>query len=447
MSREGEGGALPHLVIGGVMPCHAFTDKTLLLAQGERIGSALQLERLLRADVIFAQEPPPHLAGAVAERQRALGIAPSATSAPPPRARPLSPPRQDGPADSELAAWMPPGWPVPAPRNRTRVPFHVEIAEAQNIHREALRQVRELTEQARNRRSLNLEPVYDTVGQVVTSLERNEQAFASLLWVKSRDDALHKHMINTCVLAAMLAEPAGLREHAQALALGALMHDIGKVCLPTEDLRGHDGLSAAQGEFQEHPAIGAALAARCGLPAVVMEAISQHHERFDGCGYPLGLRGAAISPAGRVVAVANAYDALTAESPTHTRMLASEAMRAIAAQAGKAFDPQAVGSLVQAVGLFPVGSVVALSTGERAIVAALNASAIARPTVLVIANSPGDTNTKPYLLDLSQRSHLFSGREIVDMENPYCSDVDVVGCLAMVPELAAQAQPSLSSLA
>jgi len=406
--------AAPALAIGRVMPCHAFTERVLLFARGERVATQAQLERLLRSDVIFSDYAPPALAAAIAQRQRALGIArPPAEGVPTPEA--ASPPLVSDP----LADLPPP--------EEIR-PFAGEIAAARAIRSEAMRRFADLIEESRAGRALELRPARNAVRAVIASLRRNQTALASLVRLKSTDNYTYTHSINSCVLAVMLAQEtdaAGVAEH---IGLGALLHDIGKVRLPAELLHRPGALDGREWELvRQHPLAGIQIAGSShDIPEAALSAIGEHHERLDGSGYPCGLAKGRISLAGRVVAITDVYDAMTSARPYHGAIPHQEAMRTILEQSGRGFDPDLVRAFIRSVGLFPVGSAVRLNTGETAVVTRVNPEAIRRPTVLIICDYVGVAMAEPRLLDLAQSNPDTAAREITAVEQSWtlASDID-----------------------
>ncbi len=411
--------AAPALAIGRVMPCHAFTDQVLLLARGERIATETQLERLLRSDVIFSDHAPPALAKAIAERQRALGILPpTAGSVPTPEAASRSP---VGDPLVELP-------PLEEPR-----PFAVEIAAARTIRSEAMRRFADLIEQARAGRALELQPARDTVRKVVASVHRNKTALASLVRLKNMDNYTYTHSINTCVLSVMLAQEADAADVAEHIGLGAVVHDIGKVGLPADVLQKPRALDEREWELvRQHPLAGIRIVGMSNdMPEAALRAVGEHHERLDGSGYPNGLNNGDISLAGRIVAIADVYDAMTSDRPYHAAVPYQEAMRMIVDQSGRGFDPDLVRAFIGSMGLFPVGSVVRLSTGEIAVVTEVNPQAIRRPTVLIICDYTGVPMTEPRLLNLAQPSPGAAAREITSVEESWIPASDIDRYLAM----------------
>jgi len=426
----------PGLAVGRIMPCHAFTDQVLLLACGERIVSESQIERLLRADVVFSNDPPPHFAQAIEERQRELGIWRAPLEKTQDREKDLAAssgdPVETGPSSIEPAT-----------------PFVVELVAARRLRREAMGQVAELVEQARRGETISLRSVRGTVRQVVHSLRRNHRVFSSLLRLKTLDSYTYTHSINNCVISVILAQGGGFADQAEEIGLGGLMHDIGKVRLPEGVLQKPESLTDYEWSMvKQHPVVGLEIVRQGDeVRESEAEAISQHHERLDGSGYPASLREAAIAPAGRMVAIADVYDAMTSERPYHKAIPAPEAMRWILQRAGELFDPHLVRTFVDSIGLFPVGSLVRLSSGELAVVADVNPAAIRRPRVLIVSEFGGVPTGELRLLDLAQPAVASAGREIVGVEDAACFDIDIEECLEAAPALAEPGDPGLDSFA
>jgi len=433
-AHSGTGRALrlaPKLSIGRTMPCHAFTDRLLLLARGERIVSHTQIERLSRADVVFSEHPPLWLVPLIEERERALGIRPQAAHRPPrlgtaQDAEPEAPDSPDEPSEDTVEFCAAPA------------PFLVEVAAARRLRHEAMRQVGELVEQARSGRTVDLQPVRGTVRRVVASVRRNERAFTSLLRLKTLDTYTYTHSINSCVLSIILAQHSDRADQAEIIGLGALAHDIGKVLLPEDVLRKPGHLTADEWSMvKQHPSVGleiVRLSPETQEPAI--EAIGQHHERLDGSGYPAGLRDMEIAPPGRIVAVADVYDAMTSARPYHQPIAPHDAMRWIFQHGGDLFDPHLVRAFVQAVGLFPVGTLVRLTAGELAVVIGINPLALQRPTVLIVPDLSRGPHAEPWSLDLGQDSVAATAREILRVEDPADFGIDIDGYLEMAPDVA-----------
>ncbi len=214
-----------------------------------------------------------------------------------------------------------------------------------------------------------------------------------LTTVKSYDEYTYHHMVNVCILSLALARAIGLsREHAIALGIGGLLHDVGKVKVPADILQ-HDGaLDEEQWRIiQRHPVDGAGLvlitSRNAYHPAVAT--VLEHHAAYDGSGYPtLSGRRSPSLPA-RIVAVADCFDAVTSKRSYRKPEERRQALSLLQAGAGRSFDPRVVRTFVRMVGIFPVGSLVRLSSGEVAVVVRNHERLLARPIVQLVLDREG----------------------------------------------------------
>lgn len=163
--------------------------------------------------------------------------------------------------------------------------------------------------------------------------------FSDLL--EARDRHLLNHCSRVSFYATLLANRTKLTVHEQkSLALGAFLHDIGKIAIESGTFADDDFYSSGQSDgHKRHAELGVKLIAPLGLPAEVGQIIGYHHERWDGSGYPHGLRGEGIPLLARIVCLAQAFDHLTAELPDRSALSIDEACQSISAHAGTYFDP------------------------------------------------------------------------------------------------------------
>jgi PAS domain S-box-containing protein/putative nucleotidyltransferase with HDIG domain len=169
-----------------------------------------------------------------------------------------------------------------------------------------------------------------------------------------RDDDTHRHTERVAILAELIAQELGL--DAQQLAkvrLAAPLHDIGKLGIPDQILLKPGGLTEEeQAVMKTHTTIGARILGESGYPVLGMarEIALTHHERWDGAGYPAGLRASAIPIEGRIVAVADVFDAITHERPYKQALPADYAISEIARASGAQFDAEVVDAFMGCVG-------------------------------------------------------------------------------------------------
>ncbi|ACB35209.1 metal dependent phosphohydrolase [Leptothrix cholodnii SP-6] len=197
--------------------------------------------------------------------------------------------------------------------------------------------------------------------------------------------AASQHALNVTVLSLLLGRSLGLDEATmQTLALGALLHDIGKLLLP-DHLRNADASNGALllRERREHVAQGARLGLAMGLQAAALQVISQHHEQHDGSGLPLGLAGNAIAMPARVVALVDTYDRLCNPMAGQPLRTPHEAQALLFAHMRKQLDPAVLAAFIKLLGVYPPGSVVQLNDERLALVVAVHPQRPLKPSVVV----------------------------------------------------------------
>ena len=161
---------------------------------------------------------------------------------------------------------------------------------------------------------------------------------ASLLRLQHEDLALHSLRVAglTETFAVALGWSAPARRD---LALGALLHDLGKMLLPRELLLANRRLSPEERlEVERHPLLGVQLLSDVALPAATLDAVAHHHERWDGTGYPLRLAGERIPLSAHLVAIADVYDTMTNPRPYAPTLSPAEALDELRAASGSQFD-------------------------------------------------------------------------------------------------------------
>ena len=175
--------------------------------------------------------------------------------------------------------------------------------------------------------------------------------------IEARNPYTYRHSARVAVLASRFGGFLGLgAEMVEALRLGSLLHDVGKVGVPDAILLKPGPLDVEEIVcLREHPAIGWRIVEPLGLKPALLEIVLHHHERWDGGGYPGGLAGGAIPLAARVVALADAYDAMLSERPYRSRLSGEAARREILARAGSHFAPDLAPAFVEFLDAIPAG--------------------------------------------------------------------------------------------
>jgi putative nucleotidyltransferase with HDIG domain len=152
------------------------------------------------------------------------------------------------------------------------------------------------------------------------------------------------------VFAQAMARRIGLdKERVSILRLGALLHDVGKLAVPSSVLLKRGPLTEAEfGQMRRHPMAGARMLQTLGAPEMILPVVRHHHERWDGTGYPDGRKGEEIPLEARILCIADSFDAMTSTRPYRAPKLPDEAMAELERCAGTQFDPELVEAFAQA---------------------------------------------------------------------------------------------------
>lgn len=245
---------------------------------------------------------------------------------------------------------------------------------------------------------------YDRLMDIASTLEdelRQVPGWAVQMVAGEEADDPIAHAVNTALLAASLARVAGLGGYVRELALAGLLHDMGLALLPEhlwsepEDLGAPD-LSLLHG----HPLLGIKLMRGQPASAYVQAAVAQHHERFDGSGYPQRLSGSRLALHSQLVAMADAFTRLAQRGVSR-----SEAWEYVVSGAGSEFDLRLVQAFSQTIPPYPLGATVRLSTGEVGVVVGLDATLLTRPRVRLLRDATGQAVAHQVTYDLADTAH------------------------------------------
>jgi HD-GYP domain-containing protein (c-di-GMP phosphodiesterase class II) len=253
--------------------------------------------------------------------------------------------------------------------------------------------MRETGERVSNGQSADIGAASRVTESLADQIVRDPAQALLLTTIKSYDEYTYYHMVNVCILSLSIGHALGLPRHqVAALGLGGLLHDIGKILVPREILQQAGPLDEEQWRIlQRHPVVGAGLvlgsAQDLAHPSLSM--ILEHHAAYDGAGYPDLARGRPPTLAARIVAVADCFDALTSKRAYRKAEERRQALNIIQASAGRGYDPRVVRVFVRLLGLFPMGSLLRLSSGEVGVVVRNHDELLARPTVRLILDRHG----------------------------------------------------------
>lgn len=257
--------------------------------------------------------------------------------------------------------------------------------------------------------SINVIEIKKIVNRIVDELLLQKDILFKLTDIKSVDDYTFQHCVNVSVLSLIAGIDLGFgMERLRELGTGAILHDIGKLFIPSEILQKPSQLTVEEfEEIKKHTVLGYELMKKNKRINLASAFISfGHHERFDGSGYPLQLKGENIHIYARIVAIADVYDALSSDRVYRKKLRANEALEYITSLGIHHFDPKIIESFVRYVSIYPVGTGVLLNTGERALVARANVKMPTRPLVRVLSKNR-TTSGKYNEIDLTEKNHIF----------------------------------------
>jgi HD-GYP domain-containing protein (c-di-GMP phosphodiesterase class II) len=252
-----------------------------------------------------------------------------------------------------------------------------------------------LTNYAQGRKA-NIVKAKRAVHSLVDQIIRNESYMLELTALKKHDQYTYKHSVNVSVFAVALGMRLGFGKSQLAeLGFAALFHDFGKTKIPIDLLNKPDGLDSTDwSQMQEHPVYGAkALAQSFAIDRYASRAMLvafEHHKNLDGTGYPYINRAKSLNLHSRIVALCDFFDALTSGRTYRKDSLpVDEVILKMIRQSNVKFDPYLLKVLINIIGVYPVGTLLLLDTGELALVKQNNPDDIFRPDVKIIADRNG----------------------------------------------------------
>lgn len=266
-----------------------------------------------------------------------------------------------------------------------------EIPFVRNAFEDSYSLMQGVFEDAQKKRNIDTAGVKISVGRLAESVIRNPDALMLFSQIKNKDDYTAQHSLRVCILALTLGRQLGMEPSAiKALGVGALLHDIGKVRVPDEILKKPDVLTKPERELMKlHVPYGLQIlrSQAPGLPTVALDFAGWHHERYDGSGYMSGARANEISHFGHIGAITDHFDAVTSERPWRNGAAHHTTLMNMYDQRGKEFHPELVEQFIRSMGVYPIGSVVQLNTGESGVVITRNRERHLRPRVVIAAKA------------------------------------------------------------
>ncbi|HVP57815.1 MAG TPA: HD domain-containing phosphohydrolase [bacterium] len=298
----------------------------------------------------------------------------------------------------------------------------------------ALGSAKELLTSQTSQGAASMRKAKRAVQAAVDILLEDESSLLALAAIKDHDEYTFSHSVNVCIFSLATGHCLGLdRSQLSKLGIAALFHDIGKTSVPQDVLNKIGLLDVNEWKaIREHTVMGVRRLSRmprCNEHILHSLVVAfQHHLNLDQSGYPLVPPYGSLDVFSRIVRIADTFDAMTTERPYRNKVYSPyEAIRYLVSQAGTKFDPILVKAFARAIGVFPIGTVLRLATGEVGIV--VRRSNLSgdpnRPTMRVLLDSKGTPVAESRLIDLGQTDPGTGQFSYTVVETLSCKDLGV----------------------
>lgn len=245
------------------------------------------------------------------------------------------------------------------------------------------------------------------ISDLDSQISLNSNVLLNLSFLNTQNNYLFSHATNVSVVAMIIGRELKLdKAVVKNLGLAALLHDYGMVKIDPQIYEQTQELTPEQwGELKRHPEYGyELLAASKDFSEEILNGIRQHHERVDGSGYPWNLQGEQIGLFGRIIAVADVYDACVSPRKHRHRMTPYESLKCLLSDS-KVFDIKILKALISSMAIYPIGSFVRLNTGEIAKVVGINHGFPFRPEIRIYCDRNKNKLEKPIRINLSNEEY------------------------------------------
>lgn len=338
-------------------------------------------------------------------RNVTIDVVRSRVRAEPVRHSPDAPVRREAAVASSAAAGM---TKVKRPAYQTTISMPQEVMASRELHKQFALSVLDVYQRLAKGQSVDADVTREVTSEVVESVIRNPDAMVWLSRVRDKDSYSYHHAFRCAIWGTVFGRHLGISRTAlENLAFGLTMMDVGKARLP-DGLLNKSGLLTAseRGELRNHVGYSMEiLSGMPGIPSQVMQMVAEHHERYDGSGYPNRIAGKAISPLGKMAGLVDTYDAMTSERPYSRALTSVEAVSKLYDLRNTEFQSQLVEEFIQAIGVYPTGTLVHMSNHEVGVVIAQNPERRLRPKLLVLLDGDKKPITRPRYVDMLTVTH------------------------------------------
>lgn len=280
-----------------------------------------------------------------------------------------------------------------------------EVQRAAKICAKSKEAVVSMFQEVRMGKAISAEAANELVDEISSSVMRNPGALISLARLKTADDYTYMHSVAVCALMVSLARQLKLDEkQIRDAGMSGLLHDLGKAMIPMEILNKPGKLTDEEFDLiKTHPAEGHRLLVEGGtVGEIPLDVCLHHHEKVDGRGYPHQLKDEQISLFAKMGAVCDVYDAITSNRPYKAGWDPAESIRKMTEWCNGHFDAKVFQSFIKSIGIYPIGSLVRLSSGRLAVVTEQSEKSLLTPNVKVFFSTKANAYIQPEVIHLSR---------------------------------------------
>jgi len=278
-----------------------------------------------------------------------------------------------------------------------------EVERVKSPHEHARTLIYTVLDDVRFGRPLDAVGAKKIVASLAESVIRNPDALTCFTLLKKKDEYTALHSLRVCIIALTFGRHLGLNpDQLHILGIGALLHDIGKMKVPSEILNKPGKLTDPEYDLMKsHVPRGVEILDHTpGIPRPAIELARCHHERYNGSGYVAGLKADEISFFGMIGGIVDCYDAITSDRAYHAGMSAHAGLKKMYEWRGRDFHPNLVEQFIQCMGIYPIGSIVEMNTGEIGVVVTMNRVRRLKPRVTLVLKPNCTPYAAPVTIDL-----------------------------------------------
>lgn len=308
---------------------------------------------------------------------------------------------------------------IEQPVKSVSVSFEDEIVRAQKLYADGRGIQKRLLSEVGRGLPIDIDIPRAFSQQLVASIHRNPNALMCISQLREKDAYLLEHSMNVAILLANFAKHLNLpEEQIMDLTYAGFLHDMGKIKVPDEILHKPGKLTDQEmNVMRDHVVFGMEALQNVAIPAHIIRTVGEHHERLDGHGYPEGKRGDEISQPGRMIAIVDTYDAITADRCYKAGLPSQRALQILLKDSPEKYDETLVQQFIKCVGIYPVGSLVLLSNEQLGMVIKQHEDTPLTPQIKVFYSVAGSYFIAPKDVDLARPGTKISIKKAIKAED------------------------------